>query len=115
MMVIDRQKLYGTAADFFDLDGNAQMKLSRDAAAKVCVDAAVKGFLVVKVEGGIWNNGRFEARTDAIWDGIDPPVVQMEAHQNNLRAAAFITSLDDRYNAFILTEAHVGGYAISSR
>ena len=104
-MTIDRQKLYHERGDFFSFDGNAVMKLSREAALAVCLDATTRGVLVVKIEGGIWSNGIFEARLDAVWDGADPPVEENAAHQNNLAAANFIRSQPPGYNAFVITSA----------
>src|ERR1700683_5481481 len=101
-MTIDRQRLYDETKDFFGLEGNAVMKLSRKAATAVCLSAAANGCLLVKLEGGIWNNGKFEARLDAIWDGLDPPIDPDRAHKNNLEAASFIRSRKSIYNAFIL-------------
>src|SRR5438477_10558883 len=101
-MSVNRQKLYENSEDFFALHGNASMKLSREAAAEVCSCAAAKGLIIVKIEGGIWRRGKFEARLDAIWDGLDPPTDLDTTHQNNLRAATFLRSADPAYNAFIL-------------
>jgi|SRR6266566_1423505 len=109
-MLGDRQKLYDDAKAFFELDGNAVMKLSRRAAIDVCRGAAGKGVVIVKVEGGIASDDKFEARLDAIWDGADPPIDQSEADKNNSRAAAFVRSADSTYNAFILTASPVTGY-----
>jgi len=110
-MVVEKQKLYGRSNEFFELNGNAIMKLSRIAATDVCLVAASRGLIVVKIEGGIWRDGKFEARLDAIWDGEDPPRTQNEADKNNLRAATFIKSTNLAYNAFIVTSAPIGGYA----
>ena len=109
-MIVDRQKLYDKAMDFFDLAGNAVMKLSRKAAADACRNAALQGVLVVKIEGGIWRNGTFEARLDAIWNGADPPTSKEIACRNNLNAADFIRSQDASYNAFIITTSCMTGY-----
>jgi Colicin-E5 Imm protein len=102
-MTIDRQKLYHAGKDFFDHDGNAVMKLSREAAIAVCLDAARQGLLTVRIEGGIWADGTFEARLDAIWDGADPPVAENDASENNRAAANFIQSQPPNYNAFVIT------------
>ena len=102
-MKIDRRKLYCEGKDFFDLDGNAVMKLSRKAAVSVCLDAAAQGFLIGKLEGGIWSDGTFEARLDALWDGADPPVPETDACENNRAAADFIRSQPPSYNAFVIT------------
>ena len=110
-MSVDRQKLYENAEDFFALDGSAVMKLSRHAAKEVCSRAATKELVVVKLEGGIWNDRKFEARLDAIWDGLDPPADPDSAHRNNLLAVTFIQSADPAYNAFILTSVSVKGYS----
>ncbi len=120
-MKVDRQTLYHAAKDFFDHAGNAVMKLSRTAAIELCLDAANQGLLVVKLEGGIWSNGTFEARLDAIWDGADPPVKKQDAYENNCTAANFIRSRHPGYNAFVVTAALSAGsssatdHAVSAR
>jgi hypothetical protein len=103
MMVIDRQKLYRGSPDFFDHDGNAVMKLSREAAIAVCHDAARQGLVILKVEGGIWADGTFEARLNAVWDGAEPPITKNDVSANNHAAANFIRSQPPSYNAFIIT------------
>ena len=108
-MLVDRQKLYDKATDFFDGSGNAVMKLSRKAAVDACLNAALHGLVIVKIEGGIWRNGTFEARLDAIWVGADPPIETENAGRNNLNASEFIRCQEDTYNAFILTAAAVTG------
>lgn len=109
-MGFDRQKVYETAAAFFDLDERdvdyrVVMKLGRPAAIDVCAAAVDHGLLVAKIEGGIARANTFEARLDAIWDGADPPLGAEQAQTNNLRAADFIRSCADDYNAFIITAA----------
>jgi hypothetical protein len=102
-MIIDGRKLYHAGNDFFDRDGNAVMKLSRETAIAVCLDAAGQGLLVLGIEGGIWSDGTFEARLDAVWDGANPPVTKDDASENNRAAADFIRSQPQSYNAFIIT------------
>ena len=109
-MSVDRQKLYDHARDYFDLDGSVVMQLSRSAAINVCREAVARGLLVVKIEGGIKRGRTFEARLDAIWDGVDPPIDAGTAEQNNLRAANFIRAQVKDYNAFIITDAPLTGY-----
>jgi hypothetical protein len=109
-MLGNRGKLYDDAKAFFELDGNAVMKLSRGAAIDVCRGAAGQGIVVVKVEGGISSNDKFEARLDAIWDGADPPMDQNQADKTNTRAAAFIKTADSTYNAFVLMPYPITGY-----
>jgi hypothetical protein len=110
MAHLDRQKLYDRVEDFFDLNGNAGMKLTREAAIRLCLATAAKELVVVKLEGGIWRSGQFEARLDAIWDGLDPPLDQETTEENNLNAANFIRSAIGSVNAFIVTCAPAGGY-----
>lgn len=114
-MKIDRQKLYHAGKDFFDLDGNAVMKLGRETAIEVCLDATREGLLVLKIEGGIWSNSTFEARLDAVWDGADPPVEKKEVYKNNLAAANFIRSQPHNYNAFIITASFAGSPSTPDR
>jgi len=110
-MRVNRQKLYDSASDYFDLDGSVIMKLSRAAAINVCRQAVARGLLIVMIEGGITRpNNTFEARSDAIWKGIDPPIDLDHAEQNNFRAADFIRSRARDYNTFIITDAPLTGY-----
>lgn len=110
-MKVDRARRYENASDFFDLRGSVAMRLSPDAAIEVCRDAAHRGFVIVRVEGGIWLNPGFESRLDCIWDGVDPPLDTAAAHANNLLAAQFIESRRDIHDVFILTAPSVTGYA----
>lgn len=103
-------KLYSSVADFFDLEGNVVMKLTPSAAMGVRREAATRGVIVVRIEGGIWHNPNFEARYDCIWDGDDPPISEEHAHQNNLVAIEFIESEMDIHKAFVLTTAPITGY-----
>jgi hypothetical protein len=108
-MSIDRQRLYDLAEDFFNLNGNAVMKMSSDAAIKVCLSAGKRGLLVCRIEGGIWHDLGFEARLDAIWDGVDPPVALKRALENNLAAAEFIRAEKVAHDAFILSVVPITG------
>lgn len=110
MMTGDRRKLYDDPNAFFDLDGHAVMKLTRPAAIEVCRMAASRGFLVVRWEGGIWHCPGFEARLDAIWDGLDPPVDIETAERNNARAAQMIVEEPALHDTFIITTAFLKRY-----
>lgn len=109
-MSVDRQRLYDGERDYFDLGGSAVMKLSRSAAIGVCRNAVARGLLVVRIEGGINRDRTFEARLDAIWEGADPPIDADTAEQNNSRAANFIRSQGQDYNAFIITDTPLTGW-----
>ena len=67
-MCIDSSHLYDDGLLFFQLNGNAVMRLSRTAAMSVCRLATDRSFHVLRVEGGIWHSPGFEARVDSIWD-----------------------------------------------
>lgn len=86
------------------------MKLSTEAAISVCADAAQHGFVVCRVEGGIWHNPGFEARIDCIWDGAEPPIDLSAAHTNNLRAIEFIHSESAEHDTFIITAPSIAGW-----
>ncbi|TZF83511.1 colicin immunity protein [Lysobacter lacus] len=105
----DRSRLYESPQDFFALNGNAVMRLSPAAAASACEQAASRGIVVARVEGGIWSAPNFEARGDCIWDGLDQPVSQPQAAANNLAAAQFIHAHANSHSAFILTTYHFAG------
>ena len=109
-MNIDLQRRYELPSDFFDLCGSVVMKLSAEAAIASCLAAAEYGLIIAKVEGGIWHYPGFEARLDCIWDGVDPPVTQQAAEENNLAAANFIRSQKGIHDVFVLTAPSISGW-----
>lgn len=110
MMKGERGKRYEDPVAFFELDGHAVMTLTRPAVVEVCRMAAGRGFLVVRWEGGIWHSPGFEARLDAIWDGLDPPVDLETAERNNARAAQMIEEEPSMHDTFIITTAFLERY-----
>mgnify|MGYP006361800099 CR=1 FL=1 len=86
------------------------MKLSTDAAIAVCEQAAARGLVVGRVEGGFWHAPGFEARLDCIWDGVDPPVDFNAAEKNNILAANFIRSERASHDVFIITAPSMTGW-----
>jgi hypothetical protein len=109
-MTVDHGRLYDAAEDFFDLKGSVVMKLTPAAAIEVCKEAARRGLVVARIEGGIWHNPGFEARLDCIWDGADPPLDRQEAEANNVLAAEFVRSESGIHGAFILTAPPLEGW-----
>lgn len=113
--MVDRGKLYRDSEDFFRLGGSVTMRLTRAAACEVCEQAAAKGILVARIEGGVWQDPGFESRLDAIWDGADPPISTEDAHQNNLAARAFVEKQPSLHTAFILTAPPISGWPHKAR
>jgi hypothetical protein len=109
-MEVDRSRLYDSSEDFFAVGGSCVMKLTTKAAIETCERAAEYGFLVARVEGGIWRNPGFEARVDCIWDGLDPPVDRDTAEGNNRIAVDFILSESAVHDAFVLTAPPITGW-----
>ncbi|MEL4181509.1 colicin immunity protein [Roseateles sp. PN1] len=105
-----RANLVTLPSFFFVLNGSGWMKLAPEAAMHACRGATEAGLVVVRVEGGIWQNPGFEARVDCIWDGIDPPATSSETSINNGNAAAFIGQEALTHSAFVLTCAPLTGY-----
>lgn len=105
-----QNKLYESADDFFELGGSAVMYLTADAAVDVCLEAAQRGRVVARVEGGIWRNPGFEARVDCIWNGADPPIEISTATANNGKAAEFIRVESNKHDAFVPTAPPVTGW-----
>jgi hypothetical protein len=99
--------LYDSADAFFELEGNHVMYLSFTAALDVCDVAAVGGWYVTRVEGGIWHKPGFEARVDCIWDGTDGPVDLTAAITNNAKAAAFIRGQRKLHDAFVISARRI--------
>lgn len=109
-MKLDLQRRYDSSDDFFALNGSVVMKLSVHAAITVCEQAAKRGLVVARIEGGIWHYPGFEARLDCIWDGADPPVDVSSAEQNNLAAAEFIRSESNVHDVFVVTAPKMTGW-----
>lgn len=102
-MNIDLQQRYDSSDDFFSLGGSVVMKVSANAAVAICERAAQRGLVIARVEGGIWHAPGFEARLDCIWDGVDPPVDQRTAEQNNHAAAEFVRTEQAVHDVFVIT------------
>jgi hypothetical protein len=109
-MAFDHSRVYDSSEDFFALDGSCVMMLTTKAAIESCERAAECGFLVARVEGGIWRNPGFEARLDCIWDGLNPPVDRDTAEENNHIAAVFILSESAVHDVFVLTAPPITGW-----
>jgi hypothetical protein len=109
-MDASRNVLFDSSADFYSEDGSVWMRLSPHAAVEVCLTAAANGKVIARIEGGIWHSPGFEARHDCIWDGADPPLDELAAHQNNLAAADFIREEMDVHSVFILTAPPISGW-----
>lgn len=114
MCPLERNRLYASSHDFFDMRGSSVMKLTGDSAIEVCLQAAGHGLVVARVEGGIWHAPGFEARVDCIWDGQSPPLDDSAAHHNNLRAAEFIAGERSVHTAFVITAPPVSGWPHAS-
>lgn len=105
---IDSLRRYESADEFFRLNGSILMRLTTSAAEAVCEQAARRGLVIYRVEGGIWHPDGFEARIDCIWDGEFPPIDYHEAEANNLRAATFISSERGVHDVFVLSAKAFG-------
>jgi hypothetical protein len=108
-MKIDLERRYDSSDNFFSLGGSIVMKVSADAAVAICEGAAERGLVVGRIEGGIWHAPGFEARLDCIWDGVDPPVDQKTAEQNNRAAAEFVRSERVAHDVFVITAPRMAG------
>lgn len=109
-MNIDLRKLYTSSGEYFALHGSVKMKLSTEAALAVCAEAAERGFVVTRIEGGVWHKPGFEARLDCIWDGAEPPLSLDVAQENNLAAVDFIRSEQEEHDVFVLTTPSITGW-----
>ncbi|MFT4810650.1 MAG: hypothetical protein ACI9LX_004018 [Paraglaciecola sp.] len=100
--MIDRGKLYSSATDFFKLDGDSTMKLTKLAAIDVCENATKKNCCISMIEGGFWNEPSFQANLDAIWN-CEEQVLDIE--EVNKKAVTFINNISESegVDAFILT------------
>jgi hypothetical protein len=103
MSEFSRNQLVQDPERFFSPDSPGVVKLSAAAAISVCGMAASRGYVISRIEGGIWHAPGFEARLDCIWDGADPPLDANDAKTNNAEAAAFVRELSASHTAFVLT------------
>jgi len=99
--VFDRSKLYSNFSDFYEKQGNNVMKLTPDAAKKVCCESVKHNLIVSRIEGGIWHDPGFEMRLDCIWDRDESldgcPILACKA------ANKFITEKAEKYDVFIVS------------
>lgn len=77
------------------------MKLTPEAAIAVCSRCIENGYIVSRIEGGIWHDPGFEMRLDCIWDrnkkwDESPQVAKHEAIK-------FIEEELSEHNAFIIS------------
>jgi hypothetical protein len=105
----DSSKLYDKCQLFFELNGNAKMKLTPSSAtmlAKVCND---KKIIVDYIEGGIYDerDRTFDASLDCIWSGFHPPY-KYSKNEINDYAISFIRGESENYNAFVITTRVIG-------
>ena len=102
-MKIDHKKRYESANEFFSLGGGTLMKMSSDAAIKVCEQAASHGLVIARVEGGCWQFPGFEAQLDCIWDCHEQDMDCGKVKQSNIAASEFVKSESGEHDVFILT------------
>lgn len=103
-MLIPRDRIFSNANEFFLRDGSGAMRLTPDAARRVCLSAAENGFLVGKIEGGIWYSPGFGSRLDCIWDSkVCPPVDRERTRTSNAMAAQFVDEESGLHDVFIVT------------
>lgn len=95
--------LYSDPNSFFELKGNNLMRLTPSAAIELCNLLTERNIVTVCVEGGIWDNSKFEARLDAIWTGKKPPMKSMDLAKNNMKAINSIIEDSEQCNAFIIS------------
>ena len=102
-MSIETKRRYESYHDFFELNGNAVMRLMPAAAIAVCNEATNRNLVVLGVEGGIWHNPGFEARVDCIWDGNAHVDNAAALRQNNTDAMRFIEQNRKSHDVFVVT------------
>ncbi|MCC8456846.1 MULTISPECIES: hypothetical protein [Photorhabdus] len=106
---IDKLRVYTNPNEFFTLGGSVIMKLTPQAAIGVCEIATNKNLVISRIEGFIWhrNTGKFEARLDAIWDGLMNPESDLEKVKKNNKEAIENIREDEKsgHDVFIITIA----------
>lgn len=87
----DHNKLHDNEMEFFRRNDRNTLRLSGITAIAACEQAAKQGFSIGRIEGGHWLNPGFESRLDSIWTNKAAPVSQDDVHEDNLKAAEFIS------------------------
>jgi hypothetical protein len=101
-MNIDKYALYENSEDFFNLNGSNWMRLTREAAQKVCKQSIDKNLIITWVDGGIWHFPGFEPR-DAVWYSQKNTIGSLEdLKRNNLSALKSINDEMIEINVFII-------------
>lgn len=68
--------------------------------------ATERNFVIFRVEGGIWREGRgCEMRLDAIWDGALPPVDGVSLARNNDRLLTLLREDRSGCDTFVVSPA----------
>ena len=100
--MIERDKIYVKASDFFNLGGDSIMKLTKLAAIDVCESASKKNCCISMIEGGYWKEPSFQSNLDAIWN-CEEKVVDIK--ETNQKAITFINNISESegVDVFILT------------
>lgn len=98
---VKRNNLYENREDFYKLNGNAIMKLTPRAAKNVCQQSLSQGYIVSRIEGGIWHNPGFEMRLDCIWDR--PVEFDLLPEKALIDAIEFLDYELEEHNAFIVS------------
>lgn len=96
--------LYDSGDAFFELKGNASMKLSPKAAIEVCNEAAKKGLWILGIDSGHWLNPGFRIDSSASWTYDMPEEYKSKIPENNRLAIENIKDdIENGYTAFIIT------------
>lgn len=96
--------LFEDGAKFFELDGDARMKLSPKAATEVCEEATRRGIFIGAIEGGHWLNPGFKPDMNTNWDSLKYYQADANLKTNNDRAIENINDdASEGYTAFIIT------------
>lgn len=101
MTNFEKNHLYTSSEDFFLNGGNNTMKLGSMAAIDVCRKSVSNGFIVSRVEGGIWHNPGFEMRLDCIWDRSS--LLENSPDLASEQAVIFIQEESVEHDAFIVS------------
>lgn len=102
--LFDHGVLYDNGDAFFELKGNASMKLSPKAAIGVCQEAAKRKLWISGIDGGHWMNPGFRIDSSASWTYNKPDDYQSKLSENNQLAIENIKSDEaEGYTAFLVT------------
>lgn len=101
---VDRNIVYNSSKEFYELNGSTLMLLTPVAAIDVCAEAEQYGKYVGRIEAGHWVKGGFQTDMSATWDAKITLLETGDYRENNRLAVENIhEDHAEGFEAFFVT------------